>query len=234
MQTATQSHASLMYSQIQRASSSYPAGKADNTPAHAHESEESHSNSYQDSLSLSPAGKEIARQQASEIANQEPLTDEELLKLTELKQRDSEVRTHEQAHISAAGAYASGGASFSFTTGPNGKRYATGGEVSIDMSKEDSPAATILKMQKVRRAALAPANPSSADRSIAAQASAKESQARKELQDQETSTSKPASEQKSDTQNKDSQQDSAPVPGASDFSRRQMTSAYQTIAALAT
>ncbi len=240
MQTATHSHASLMYSQIQRASSSYPAGKADNTPAHAHESEESHSNSYQDSLSLSPAGKEIARQQASEIANQEKgvnqksLTDEELLKLTELKQRDTEVRTHEQAHISAAGAYASSGASYSFTTGPNGKRYATGGEVSIDMSKEDSPAATILKMQTVRRAALAPANPSSADRSIAAQASAKESQARKELQAQETSSSKPASEQKSDTQNKDSQQDSAPVPETSDFSRGQMTSAYQTIAALAT
>jgi len=239
MQTATQSHTSLMYSQIQRSSSFYPSGKAENSSNPTPESEASSSNSYQDSLSLSPAGKEIAKQQTSSAANQEksvdqkPLTDEELVKLTALKQRDTEVRTHEQAHLSAAGAYASGGASFSFTTGPNGKRYATSGEVPIDMSKEDSPAATILKMQTVRRAALAPANPSSADRAIASQASAKESQARKELQSQENNSSKPVSEQNSEATNEENENNNAIVPETSDFSRRQMASAYQSMAALA-
>jgi hypothetical protein len=239
MQTATQSHASLMYSQVQRSSSFYPSDKAENSSSPTQESEGSSSKPYQDSLSLSPAGKEIAKQQTSSTVNQEksanqkPLTDEELVKLTTLKQRDTEVRTHEQAHLSAAGAYASGGASFSFTTGPNGKRYATSGEVPIDMSKEDTPAATILKMQTVRRAALAPANPSSADRAIASQASAKESQARKELQSQEKSSSKSVSEQNSEATNEENENNNVVVPEISDFSRSQMASAYQSMAALA-
>ncbi|MCH8129990.1 MAG: hypothetical protein IIC70_08840, partial [Acidobacteria bacterium] len=59
----------------------------------------------------------------------------------------------------AAGSNASGGPTFEFTTGPDGKRYAVGGEVQIDTSAVDGdPQATIQKMQQVRRAALAPAS----------------------------------------------------------------------------
>ncbi|RUM40528.1 MAG: catalase, partial [Desulfocapsa sp.] len=194
----------------------------------------------QDSLSLSSAGKEIAQKQKNAAVSQEkgsdqkPLTEEDLQHLTELKQRDTEVRTHEQAHLSAAGAYAAGGASFSFTTGPNGKRYATSGEVPIDTSKEDSPAATILKMQTVRRAALAPANPSSADRAIAAQASVKEAQARKDLQTEENNSSESTAKQRPETTDEESETAAGSVPETSDYNRRHMASAYQAMAALTT
>ena len=47
------------------------------------------------------------------------------------------------------------------------KRYAIGGEVQIDTSKEKTPQETIRKMQIVIRAALAPAEPSSQDLKVA-------------------------------------------------------------------
>lgn len=115
------------------------------------------------------------------------LSKEEKQEVTELKRRDAEVRAHEQAHAAAGGHLTKGGASFEYQTGPDGKRYAVGGEVSIDTSGvEGDPEATIRKMQMVRRAALAPAQPSGQDRSVAAQASQKEAQARRELAQQKT------------------------------------------------
>jgi len=112
------------------------------------------------------------------------MTAQELKDLRLFKQRDQEVRTHEHAHLFAAGQYSRGGASFSYAEGPDGNTYAVGGAVSIDVSGEATPEATILKMQTVRRAALAPQNPSAADRRIAVQASINESKARQELQQQ--------------------------------------------------
>jgi len=114
-------------------------------------------------------------------ANDMQLDSQELRQLSTLKQRDREVRTHEQAHLSAAGQYARGGASFTFQKGPDGHSYAVGGEVGIDVGKERTPEATIAKMQTIKRAALAPANPSQTDRRIAAQATVKEAEANKEL-----------------------------------------------------
>lgn len=88
-----------------------------------------------------------------------------------MQQRDAEVKRHEAAHVAAAGPYARGGARFEYVTGPDGQRYAVGGEVSIDLSKvPNDPEATIQKMQTVKRAALAPADPSAQDRQIAGQA----------------------------------------------------------------
>jgi len=96
-----------------------------------------------------------------------------------LKIRDQEVRNHEAAHISAGGPYVRGGAVYSYATGPDGKRYAVGGEVSIDVSAvSDDPEATAAKMRVVKQAALAPANPSGADISAAARASQTEAAAR--------------------------------------------------------
>ncbi len=115
------------------------------------------------------------------------LSDEEKKEVSELKKRDLEVRSHEQAHIAAGGAYVRGGASFSYQTGPDGKKYAVGGEVSIDTSSvSGDPEATIRKMQVVRKAALAPASPSSTDRSVAAAASQKMNAARMEQAKQQT------------------------------------------------
>ncbi|MBF0524769.1 MAG: hypothetical protein HQK56_06695, partial [Deltaproteobacteria bacterium] len=93
-----------------------------------------------------------------------------------------EVRTHEQAHMAAAGAYATSGATYTYETGPDGQSYAVGGEVSIDTSPvKGDPAATIMKMETVQRAALAPASPSGQDQKVAAAAAAKAQSARVEL-----------------------------------------------------
>lgn len=109
------------------------------------------------------------------------LTEEEKGEVQKLEQRDREVRQHEQAHKSAAGRYA-GSPSFEYEVGPDGQRYAVGGEVSIDVSPVDGdPQATIEKMQQVRQAANAPAQPSDQDRQIAAQAAQLEQEARSEL-----------------------------------------------------
>ena len=114
------------------------------------------------------------------------LTPDELAVVKELSSRDQEVRTHEQQHQSVGGKYA-GSASFSFQTGPDGVQYAVGGEVSIDASVvPGDPRATIDKMRTVQAAALAPAEPSSQDRSVAAAASRLMLQAQSDLAAQQT------------------------------------------------
>jgi hypothetical protein len=101
------------------------------------------------------------------------LDEDEKRQLEALKQRDREVRAHEQAHLAAAGSYAAGGASYTYEKGPDGVLYAVGGEVPIDVSEvQGDPQATLLKAATIMRAALAPADPSSADRAIAAKAAA--------------------------------------------------------------
>lgn len=118
------------------------------------------------------------------------LSDAEKKQVDELLQRDREVKAHEQAHQSAGSSIGASAASFEYQTGPDGKRYAVGGEVSIDVSKvAGDPQATIVKAQQIRRAALAPADPSTQDRQVAAQASKMELEARKELQQQKQSQS---------------------------------------------
>jgi len=107
--------------------------------------------------------------------------------LAELKARDREVRAHEAAHAAAAGSLTTGGPQFSYQRGSDGRLYAIGGEVNIDTSPvAGDPQATIQKAQRIRSAALAPANPSAQDRSVATEASRLEAQARRELQHQRT------------------------------------------------
>lgn len=127
------------------------------------------------------AGK--AKEEGEEEGSGDPteLTEEEQDSVDELKARDTEVRRHEQAHAAVGGQYA-GSPSYEYTQGPDGNRYATGGEVSIDASPvPDDPQATILKMQIVKAAALAPGEPSSQDRRIAAVADQRRAQAQAEL-----------------------------------------------------
>ena len=98
-----------------------------------------------------------------------------------LESRDAEVRAHEKAHLSAAGTLASGGMSLVYQTGPDGKSYAIGGSVQIDTSEGRTPEETLRKAQRIRAAALAPSDPSSADIKVAAQASQMEAKARAEI-----------------------------------------------------
>ncbi|MCL2220297.1 MAG: hypothetical protein FWC23_09220 [Chitinispirillia bacterium] len=124
--------------------------------------------------------KAVAEEDAGPVSGE--YTPEQQKVIDELQQRDAEVRAHEQAHISVGGAYIRGGASYEYESGPDKKRYAVGGEVQIDTSPvRDNPEATIEKMQVVRAAAMAPAEPSGQDRAVAAAASHAEGQARAEL-----------------------------------------------------
>lgn len=136
-------------------------------------------------ISLSNKNSEETKEEKAEKEN-------ENREIQELKQRDSEVRRHEQAHKSTLGGYAAGGIQYDYTRGPNGVQYAVGGSVAVDLSEEDTPEKTVRKAQTIRRSALAPAEPSSADRQVAAQASQLESAARAELRQQELEEEKRA------------------------------------------
>jgi len=132
----------------------------------------------------SPTAASIAppAQHSTNADRQETLSVQQNLR--QLAARDVEVRAHEQAHASVGGAH-TGAPSYQFTEGPNGVRYATGGHVNIDVSEvAGDPAATLQKMQTVARAALAPSQPSSADRAVAAKANAQAAQARADLTQQ--------------------------------------------------
>ncbi|MDG1997294.1 MAG: putative metalloprotease CJM1_0395 family protein [Emcibacteraceae bacterium] len=118
---------------------------------------------------------------AAKSGEEGELSKEQQAQVDRLKKTDQEVRAHEAAHKNAGGQFAAS-ASYSYTVGPDGQRYATGGEVSIDVAPiKDNPEATIAKLDVVISAALAPAQPSAQDRKVAAAAVAARNQARAEL-----------------------------------------------------
>ena len=99
------------------------------------------------------------------------LSPEASAQVAKLKARDAAVRAHEEAHIAAGGGVVRGGASFTYQNGPDGLSYAVGGEVSVDTAPvQGNPSATIAKADAIRAAALAPADPSPQDLSVASQA----------------------------------------------------------------
>ena len=162
--------------------------------------------------SMAPEGNEQSQKAAKEKDPLEDTSSEEYAQVRELKARDTEVRAHEQAHLSAAGQYATGGPSFSFQTGPDGQQYAIGGEVGIDVSTiPDDPQATIAKMQVVQRAATAPGEPSGQDMRVAAQAAQAASAARAELASQQFEKIQGADEPVLDTESK-TKPESGPEP----------------------
>jgi len=110
-----------------------------------------------DKVSLSADAKALAGQK---------LTAEQERQIAELRSRDAEVRAHEAAHQAAAGTLG-GGASFSYVMGPDGRQYAVGGEVPIQLRSGRTPEETLANAERVARAALAPANPSAQDLAVA-------------------------------------------------------------------
>lgn len=163
------------------------------------------------------ASRPESKSEKSTTSSANGLTDAEQEQVDELKSRDREVKTHEQAHMAAGGSYVKGGASYDYQTGPDGRQYAVGGSVNIDTSPvPDDPEATIAKAQVVIKAALAPAEPSGQDQKVASQARQMMSDARKELSSvnnntpqQEENTAKEAVSQAEDTQNNSSNNESA-------------------------
>ncbi len=179
-----------------------------------------HSNCEQQTLQGMPAGAQYPSEQedrvrisdqardqlqaqsedSAAIKDEKDLGEEDKREVEKLKKRDQEVKAHERAHMAAGSGVVMGGASYEYEHGPDGKMYAVGGEVKIDTSKENDPEATIRKMQKVRKAALAPAQPSATDRSVAAKASQIEAEARIELQEQKAKAAEEKNQHPEDPQ----------------------------------
>lgn len=112
------------------------------------------------------------------------LSKEELKQVRELQVIDRQVRSHEQAHVSASGRIATSAPSYEFETGPDGRRYAVGGSVSYNMPPASTPEEELLLAQQLRRMALAPMDPSPKDRATAAKAAVKEASANREIREE--------------------------------------------------
>ncbi len=139
-----------------------------------------------DGLSVSAEGARLAATQGSPGGGshelgipRSPTTDHSANQ--RLAARDRAVRAHESAHRAHAGRYA-GAPTYTFERGSDGRIYIAGGQLTIDMQPvPNNPAATVQKMQVLERAALAPANSSSADRVIANMARGESARAKQQL-----------------------------------------------------
>lgn len=151
----------------------------------------------------------------------EQLSDEELAQVRALQQRDREVRAHEMAHVAVGGELVLRGAQFDHETGPDGVRYAVGGDVLIDTSPGRTPEETIEKAERIRATALAPADPSPQDLAVASMAIQMALQAQIELAVQQREEA--AQEQR----------DESDDPGASPFAGERMREAYAAISSIA-
>ena len=113
--------------------------------------------------------------------NPNKLTQAQKEQVIKLQQRDAHVRAHEVAHLAAGGSVVSGGASYTYQKGPDGKMYAIGGEVPIHITKGSNPKETLAIARQLRAAALAPSDPSPQDLRVAASASMMEARAIQEI-----------------------------------------------------
>lgn len=153
--------------------------KAENSKARVNHGSESN-----DTVQISKEGRdrfEASSEQPAQNPTEEELSPEQKQEVDKLKKRDQEVKAHENAHVAAGSGIVQGGATYQYQRGSDGRMYAVGGEVKIDTSRARTPEDTIRKMQQVKKAALAPSQPSAQDRSVAAQASQIEAEARAEL-----------------------------------------------------
>lgn len=130
--------------------------------------------------------------ETKEIKEDDPQVQQEIAQLRSI---EIKVKAHEAAH-KAAGSTMTGPISYSYTRGPDGKNYITGGEVPINISTGSTPQETISRMQQVIQAALAPADPSPQDRAVAAQASTLAQNARQQKSEEAFSTALTANQEK--------------------------------------
>jgi hypothetical protein len=119
-------------------------------------------------LEKNDASKKTEENKEQSNKNNTELTQDEKLQLNQLKAADTKVRAHEAAHQS--GPAASGGASFTYEKGPDGVMYAVAGEVPVRIQTGSTPQESISNLQGVIATALAPADPSPQDLSVASKA----------------------------------------------------------------
>lgn len=134
--------------------------------------------SYEDKVEISHEG---SKKQKLENKKKKEVKDKK--EIERLKQRDAHVKQHEQAHVNAGGS----NPQYKYDIGPDGKKYAVSGTTDIEMKKSQNPKETIANAEKVKRAALAPSDPSSQDKKIAAKADKMKADAQAELRKKDKS-----------------------------------------------
>ncbi len=105
--------------------------------------------------------------------------------IQKLRMIEQKVKAHEMAHKTAGGEL-TGPVHYKYQKGPDGRLYIVGGEVPIKIKEGKTPEETIEIARKIKRAALAPADPSPQDRAVAARAAILEMKARMELLKQQS------------------------------------------------
>lgn len=100
--------------------------------------------------------------------------------VAELQRIEREVIAHEAAHKAAAGRLG-GAVSYTYTTGPDGRRYITGGHVPIHTPATSDPEEALRNAETVMRAALSPGDPSAQDLAVAARAASRAASARAKI-----------------------------------------------------
>ncbi len=114
-------------------------------------------------------------------SNGKKLSREEQKEVERIKRIDREVKRREVAHRAVAGNYARGSISFEYVTGPDGKKYAAEGHITIDARPIlNNPKASIRKAQAIRSAKL-DSGDAALDRSVSAEVAKMEREARIKL-----------------------------------------------------
>ena len=97
------------------------------------------------------------------------------------------------------GGHLTGTPTYSYERGPDGVNYAVEGQVSVKSPEvPGDPEKTLQQAEQIRRAALAPAEPSAADRQVAADAARVAAEARAELARGDEDTDAPADSDRKD------------------------------------
>jgi len=110
--------------------------------------------------------------------------DEAVIRGLKKLERDLMGREMDQARV---GGGVTGRGQHVVETGPDGERYVTDGDTSPSIIRGGSPEQQLARARAVRRAAMAPASPSSKDLAVANEAARLERAAQKELEEQTSS-----------------------------------------------
>ncbi len=117
----------------------------------------------------------------SSSSDDENLSEEEEKELEKMQKREDEVIKHEQAHKSAAGGLSVTRAQYEYVQGTDGKMYVKDGEVELKVKEEDDPQKNKENAEQLKRAALAPEEPSAQDMKVAQEADKMIQKANQEL-----------------------------------------------------
>lgn len=123
------------------------------------------------------------KSKTTEKKSSDELTPEEQQEIAKLKETDMKVKAHEQAHIAAAAGINASAPSYDYQEGPDGQKYAVGGEVNVSFNETGDPEKDKASAETMKRAAMAPADPSSQDRAVARNADKMISEDEKKIQE---------------------------------------------------